>query len=166
MRTQYGDKIDRRLIAQLEENARISATELSRRIGLARSTIHERIARLERDGIILGYSAIVTVPDNQVKALLFLKISQRYMQSVIAKLKLFPELRSCHSIGGQHNLICNIEIPSLDDLDALVDEIGLIQYVEHVESSVFLATKFDRAMNRSHQTHHDNVTSIRSYGNV
>lgn len=161
MRTQYGDPIDRRLIAQLEQNARISASELARRIGLARSTVNERIARLERDGVILGYSAIVTVPrDNQVRAVLFLRISQRHAQSVIAALQSFPELRSCHSAGGQHQLICNAEVPSLDDLDALMEEIGRLPHVEQVDSSVLLATKFDRETCRASAPSAHNVTAL------
>lgn len=145
MRTVYCDPTDRRLIAQLEDNARISATELARRTGLARSTVHERIARLERDGIILGYSAIVAPQqDNIVRAILALSINQRQIQSVIARLRELPEIRSCHSSGGRHHLMCQVKAPTLDDLDALVDEIGAIPHVDAVDSSVLLATKFDR----------------------
>lgn len=154
MRTSHSDPIDRKLIAQLEDNARISATELARRLGLARSTIHERIARLERDGIILGYSAITlrSQNDDMIRALLFLRVEQRYMRSVVTALMGFPELNCCHSVGGIHHLVCQTEVPQLDDLDALIDEIGRLPYVERVESSVILATKFDRAVGRHVQT--------------
>ena len=50
----YGDSVDRNLLSMLEENARMTASELARRVGLARSSVQERIERLERRGVILG----------------------------------------------------------------------------------------------------------------
>src|SRR5690606_42132600 len=53
------DATDRRLIALLQDNARESVTELARKLKLGRSTVHERIARLERNGVILGYAPLL-----------------------------------------------------------------------------------------------------------
>lgn len=50
------DALDRQLIALLQMNARMPTAEIARRLGVARSTVHERIARLERERVIAGYT--------------------------------------------------------------------------------------------------------------
>lgn len=148
MSLKYRDAVDRELVGLLEEDARASAAELSRRVGLARSTVHERIARLERDGVITGYSAIVTPdPDNELaRAMMFVSTSQRHGKSVVLALKRYPEVRSCHSVSGPHDLVCYVELPCLEDLDALIDEIATLPHVDNVQSTIILATKFDRML--------------------
>jgi DNA-binding Lrp family transcriptional regulator len=83
----YGDSIDRNLVSILEENARLPASELARRVGLARSSVQERIGRLERRGVILGYRAIVrrTKDDNSISAYLFITASQRIVQRLLRR---------------------------------------------------------------------------------
>ena len=149
MSSRMRDVIDRELIALLQDDARRSATEIARILGLARSTIHERIARLEREGVILGYSAIVAPNcDGEVtRALVFVDLLQKQTAQVIGSLSRFPEIIACHSINGPSDIVCWIEVPQLEDLDALLAEISQIRSVEHVTSQVILATKFDRSMN-------------------
>ena len=150
MPLKYRDQIDRKLVALLEENARLSATELAKRLGLARSTVHERMTRLERDGVIMGYAAIVPpARDDEInRALIFVRTRQRHGLAVVASLKTFPEVRSCHSVCGPSDLVCQVEAPCLEDLDALIDEIAQLSNVEHIESTIIMATKFDRMANQ------------------
>ena len=152
----YRDATDRRLVALLEEDARASATDLAHKIGLARSTVHERIARLERDGVILGYAAIVvpTPEEELARALIYIRTRQRNGSAVVLALKGFPEIRSCHSVCGPQDLVCHAEAPRLEDLDALIDEIAQLPHVENVESNILLATKFDRAARLPERAHH------------
>ena len=93
------DTIDRQLLALLEENARMSTADIAREIHLARSTVHERIGRLERDGVIIGYSAIVVrAQDDEVtRALAAVATDQQHVKTIVTTLKKFPEIRSCHS---------------------------------------------------------------------
>ena len=140
------DNVDRQLVALLETNARMPATELAKRAGLARSTIHERIARLERRGIILGYSAIVRKTDDaeNTRALIYLNTTQKRSSHLLSVLESVPEIRSCFSTSGSCDLVCWAEFSHLEDLDALLDEIALLPSVERVESSVMLASKFEK----------------------
>lgn len=140
------DNIDRQLVALLEINARMPATELAKRAGLARSTIHERISRLERRGIILGYSAIVRKSDavENKRALIYLNTTQKRSTHLLSVLESFPEIRSCFSTSGTCDLVCWAEFSHLEDLDALLDEIALLPSVERVESNVMLASKFEK----------------------
>ena len=140
-----GDSIDRNLLRILEENARLSASELARRVGLARSTVQERISRLERAGIILGYKAIIKKADEQsVLAYLFIKLNQRQSKKIIADLQQFPEINSAHVASGDCNILCRVVVPLLEDLDALISDISDLDGVESISSSIVLSTKIDR----------------------
>ena len=73
------DALDRQLIALLQMNARMPTAEIARRLGVARSTVHERIARLERERVIAGYTAVLArgLPGEAVRALVMLAIEQQ-----------------------------------------------------------------------------------------
>ena len=83
------DAIDRKLIALLQADARASATALARDAGLSRTAIQERMARLERAGVILGYTVrLVERPRPPVtRALLSLRIRTRPCASVLDRFR-------------------------------------------------------------------------------
>ncbi len=140
------DTLDRSLIAYLRENARHSATYLAKKLNVARSTVHERIARLERDGVIVGYTTVVRRdPSEEVsQAILFAAVEQRRVERAVHRLEFFHEVKSCASICGEFDLFCLLEAPRLEDLDVVLDEITQIPEITRVSSTVIYASKFDR----------------------
>lgn len=140
----YGDHIDRNLIGILEENARSPVSELARRVGLARSSVQERIERLERRGVILGYRAIVGRKEQSVQAYVFLTASQRSIQRLYTALRAFPEIMTAEAISGPANIMCKAAVPLLEDLEALIEELARIEGVEEVTYSVVLSQKINR----------------------
>lgn len=140
------DKTDRDLIALLTQEARLSTSEIARRLGLARSTVNERIARLEQDRIILGYHANV-VPDKDVqstRAFLKLRCERARCRSIVDALRGFPEVRECVSTSGSFDLLAVVQAPTNEDIDALIDEVAAIPGILDVDATVVLADKFDR----------------------
>lgn len=142
----YKDDIDRRLVALLQANARASTSALARDLGLARSTVHERIARLEKVGAITGYAALVSrnPSDENSQALVMLSVNQQKSRQVVDRLHAFPEIKLALAVSGEHDLFLTVEAPQLEDLDALLDEIAEIPGVERTKSWIVLARKFDR----------------------
>ena len=145
------DRTDRDLIALLTQDARLSTSEIARRLGLARSTVNERIARLEQDGIILGYHARV-VPEGDVqitRAFLKLRCERARCRQIVEALRGFPEVRECVSTSGSFDLLCVVHAPSNEDVDALIDELAAIAGILEVDATVVLADKFDRYSSRA-----------------
>ena len=140
------DKTDRELIALLTQEARLSTSEIARRLGLARSTVNERIARLEEDGIILGYHANVA-PETDVqltRAFLKLRCERARCRAIVDALRGFPEVRECVSTSGSFDLMCVVHAPNNEDIDALIDELSSIAGILEVDATVVLADKFER----------------------
>lgn len=137
---------DRALIALLREDARASTAELARRLGVSRTTVQSRLERLERNGIIAGYSVKLSADHekNLVRAHILVTALPKLAAPVEAVLKRIPEVRTLHSVSGNFDMIIVVEAPSVRDLDALIDRIGALEGVERTLSSIILSTRIDR----------------------
>jgi DNA-binding Lrp family transcriptional regulator len=140
------DDLDRLLIAHLQANARASTAELARQLGVARTTVVARIARLEAGGTIVGYTVRLAATEGEqgVKAYVNLAVSPKAARKVIERLSLLPELRQLAAVSGEFDYLAVLRAPNTQRLDALLDEIGDIDGVLRTTTSVLLAMKVDR----------------------
>jgi DNA-binding Lrp family transcriptional regulator len=145
------DTIDRNLIALLQEDARISTSEISRKLGVARSTVTERIARLEQDRVITGYTAVVCQGDDvqETHSYVYMECDSSMRRQIVQFLRKFPEIKECVSISGKYDLMCSVVAPFAEDVDALIDELADIAGVQSLETTVVLASKFSRSANQT-----------------
>lgn len=143
MRTSPADEA---LLSVLREDARAPTAEIARKLGLSRTTVQNRIARLEAEGVIRGYT--VRVEDeherHRIRAHILLTIQPKQMAAVTRALQAMPEVRVLYSISGGHDLIAVAVTPTVGDMDVLTDAIGAIDGVERTNSSIILSTKFER----------------------
>ncbi len=135
---------DSKLIALLRANAREPATSLARKLGLARSTVQERIARLEREGIIKGYTVKLSDETPRLKALVMISTDPKQADRVCAELKKMTEVRSLSAVSGASDLIAHVEAENAAKLDAALDRIGHAHGVARTVTSVVLSEKFSR----------------------
>jgi DNA-binding Lrp family transcriptional regulator len=137
---------DARLLALLRENARISTSELARKLGLSRSTVHGRIRRLEQTGVIAGYTLEYGSDYGQrlVSAQVLIQTHQKLTARTNRELHAIPEIRSLHAISGDYDLIAMVQAETTEALSRVLDEIGNLEGVERTSSSVILETKFSR----------------------
>lgn len=137
---------DEQLLSVLRENARASTAEIARQLRLSRTTVQSRIDRLERQGVITGYT--VRIADDyeagRIRAHILVTVLPKQMPTVVAALRAMPEVRSLHSVSGAWDLIAMGVAPSVGDMDELTDRIGSIEGVERTTSSIILSTKFER----------------------
>src|SRR3546814_16460336 len=117
---------DEALLSLLRENARAPTAEIARRLQLSRTTVQSRIERLERLGVIAGYT--VRVGDDfereQVSALIMITVYPKQMPAVVEALRQMPEVRSLQSVSGNWDLAATGVVPTSGDMDALTDRIG------------------------------------------
>lgn len=140
------DTLDKRIIRELQRNARASTSTIAQALGVARSTVHERIARMEKDGTIAGYSVVLSrnPGDETVQILMMLEIRQQDTRKVLQRLNTYPEIQVVFSINGEFDLFLSAEAPRVEDLDILIDEIGEIPGVVRTTTSVVFGRRIDR----------------------
>lgn len=140
------DDLDRRLIALLQANARAPTATLARRLGVARTTVVSRLARLEAGGVIVGYTVRLAATEGEqgVQAFVSLSVSPKQARGVIERLSLLPELRQLGAVSGEFDYLAVLRAPSTQRLDALLDQIGAIDGVLRTTTSVLLAMRLDR----------------------
>jgi len=135
---------DSRLIALLRANAREPTASLARKLGLARSTVQERIARLEREGVIKGYTVRLAEEGQHLKAVVMISTDPKQGERVAAELKKMTDVRSLVAVSGASDLIATVEAESAPRLDAALDRIGKLHGVARTVSSIVLSEKFSR----------------------
>lgn len=142
------DQLDRDLLALLQANARESTANLARKLGVARTTVLARLSRLERDGVVVGYTVRLgqDVADRGVSAYVGITTSPKSARDVTRRLARLPELRQLCSVSGEFDYIAQLRADSMSRLDALLDEIGEIDGVMKTTTSVVLAVRTDRTL--------------------
>jgi len=117
------DHTNRRLLAELEADARISVAELGRRIGLSAPAVRERVGRLERAGVITGYRAEIDprALGYPLAAIVRIRPNSRELQRIPQIAREVPEVVECYRITGEDCYFCKLHLRSIDDLEPLLD---------------------------------------------
>jgi DNA-binding Lrp family transcriptional regulator len=119
---------------------------LARKLNLARSTVQERIARLEREGVIKGYTAVLSDSGEarRLRAVVMMAADPRQADRVSAELKRMPEVRALSTVSGAHDMMAIVEADTPARMDAALDRIGKAAGVARTLSSIILSEKFSR----------------------
>ncbi len=137
---------DRQLVELLRANARTSTAALARRLGVARSTVKARIARLEAEGVIAGYTVrLGQTPERPaITAHVLLEASAKRADALIRELRSLPAIRGLYAISGAFDYLAIVETPSTHEMDAILDRIGRIEGVARTQTHIALSVKFER----------------------
>ncbi len=140
------DEIDEQLLSLLIQNARTPVANLAKSLGLARSTVQSRLERLERDGVIVGYTLRLgeAARGERIRATALLQIEPMTLPAVLSRLKALPQVRAAHTASGRFDLIVRLSAPTTAALDHALDAIGDVPGVRSSESLIHLSTRIDR----------------------
>lgn len=124
------DKIDLKILQALQENARISYVDLANKVGLSTTPCLERVKRLERNGIIKGYKAILNPKYLRANLLVFVEISLETQspsvfdefRKAVSKL---PQIQECHLVSGQFDYVLKCRIPEMSAYRQLLGDVVL-----------------------------------------
>ncbi|MDM0016422.1 Lrp/AsnC family transcriptional regulator [Variovorax saccharolyticus] len=140
------DDTDRHLLSLLQADARAPAALLARKLGVARTTVVARIARLEREGVIAGYGVRLgqRLEEAAVRAYCGLSVAPKTGAAVVRALTRLPEVEELSAVSGQYDYMLALRCETNEQLDALLDRIGLIEGIQQTHTSVVLSRKVDR----------------------
>lgn len=134
------DDIDRKLISILRADARTSVATLATKLGVARSTVMQRIRRLTDDRVITGYTVILqpeAEPDH-IRAWMDVQVEGNQTREVIANLLGDPSVVALHDTNGRWDLLAELRVNSPADLSRALERVRLIKGIRHTETSILL----------------------------
>jgi DNA-binding Lrp family transcriptional regulator len=136
------DDIDRQLIALLRDNARTSVVTLAKQLRVARATVQNRIARLEENGVIVGYTIKVkpAAEKHRIRALMSIAVEGNKAAEVLKALRGYPNVATIYSTNGRWDLIAELQADSLENFDRVLGAIRLIDGIANSETSILLST--------------------------
>jgi len=137
---------DHKLLALLKANAREPTASLARKLGLARSTVQERMTRLEREGMIRGYTVRLSdeAEAKRLRAVVMITADPKQADRVNAELKRMSEVRSLAAVSGAYDMMAVVETDTTARMDAALDRIGKATGVARTVTSIILSEKFAR----------------------
>lgn len=140
------DTTDKNLLELLQANARASTAELARQLGLSRSTVKDRIERLERRGVIKGYGVKLSdaYGEGQITAHVMINVDPKLSGQVVRQLGKINAIKALYAVNGVHDLLALITTDSTQALDRALDDIGNVDGIDKTLSSIVLSTKFER----------------------
>ena len=140
------DALDTRIFDLLVEDARQSVTALAQRLRVARSTVQERIRRLERGGVVAGYTVRLgpAATGRRVTAHVAVTVDPKRSDHVQQTLRKIDGVRTLHTVSGPFDLIAVVAAETTAEIDSVLERIGAISGVERTTSAIVLTTKFDR----------------------
>jgi Lrp/AsnC family leucine-responsive transcriptional regulator len=117
------DALNRSILEELQRDARLSMAELGRRVKLSAPAVAERVRQLERDGVILGYRAVLDPAKlgYAVAAVVRIAPATRQLDRIREIARETPEVVECHRITGEDCFLLKLHLRSIDELEPLLD---------------------------------------------
>jgi Lrp/AsnC family transcriptional regulator for asnA, asnC and gidA len=134
------DEIDKEILKVLQKNSRTPLREISKQVGLAESTVYERIKKLKERGIIKKFTIILD-PESlgfHLLAFILIKAKAGKYSDVAEKLIAYPEIVEIYETTGDYDMILKIRTRSSEELNDFLDRIGEIEGVVATHTMVVL----------------------------
>lgn len=121
------DEIGWRLLQELQQNARLSYTELGQRVGLSLPSVAERVRKLEEAGILTGYHAEVNLTKLGLPVLAIIRLGSFVGQScnrVASQVSEIPEVLECYKVTGTDCVVIKVVAASIDHLERIIEQVS------------------------------------------
>jgi DNA-binding Lrp family transcriptional regulator len=136
------DDVDRELISLLRDNARLPVATLAKKLRVARGTVQNRLQRLEREGVIVGYTLRLKpqAESQRIRALMNVLVEGNTANDVLRALRGHPHVFALHTTNGRWDMVAEVRADSLEAFDRVLDSIRQIQGIANTETSILLST--------------------------
>ena len=135
------DDLDRKLIARLRDNARTPLTLLAQALKVSRGTVQNRLAKLERDGTIAGFTIRLrpAIDEQRISALMTIAVEGNRLEAVLRTLRGDPSIVTLYTTNGRWDLVAEIRADSLQAFDQVLSRTRLIDGISATETSLLLS---------------------------
>jgi Lrp/AsnC family transcriptional regulator, leucine-responsive regulatory protein len=139
------DRKDFVLLDALQQNASQRLEDLAALVKLAPSSVHERLRRLEREGIIRKWTVDLDTTALGLGVIAFIGVrSTRPCSELLASMRKIPSIEECHSVAGELSMILKVRVRDTAALLSLSEHLHLIPGIEQTETTIVLKTQIDR----------------------
>lgn len=141
------DEIDLKIIQLLESNGRLSHAELAKLVSISRPAIHQRIAKLEKKGIITGYKALINWYQMKpfTRCLIFIKVNGRHFDPLVEEIIniVIPDIviEEYHRLAGKWCILLKIRVLKPEDTTKILDQIWRIEGILETSTTFVLDSK-------------------------
>jgi len=135
------------LINLLQEDGRRSISDLAKQLNLSRATVQQAMERLERSGVIQGYTVKINpyYEQQRVSAYIMISVISQKTSDIVRQIQKHPQLDMLCTISGQYDLMAMVTESTTEALDRAIDAIAALDGVEKTLSHIVLSRKKDRA---------------------
>ena len=140
------DKVDLQILRTLQENARLTTKELASRVSLSSTPVFERLKRLESNGYIEKYIAVLNADKLNQGFIVFCHVKMSKLNKDIAKdfterVKRIPEVTECYNVSGHYDYMLKIHAPNMKYYQEFVlNVLGTIDNLSSLESTFVMDT--------------------------
>ncbi len=137
------DSIDRAILRELQTNAKMTLTDIAERVGLSKTPCQQRIKRMEREEIILGYTTRVNYRRLEENHVVFVQVKlhdtrTRALKAFNQAVLEIPEIEECHMMAANYDYLLKIRTGDMGSFRAILGE--KISELPHVlQTSTFVA---------------------------
>ena len=137
------DSIDKKILDLLQDNGRITVKEITQTISLTAPAVSERIRRMEKEGIIEGYTALINPQKigRSVHALINVSIQPQDRENLLNLVEQEPLVVECYHVTGDYSYLIKVDAHEIDDLEKLIIK---FQKLGRTSTQIILSTPIER----------------------
>jgi DNA-binding Lrp family transcriptional regulator len=141
------DAVDRKLVALLGEDAKQTLAEIGTRVSLSAAAVKRRIDRLEREGVIRGYVAVVDPAKlgEGIDVIIEAYVADRTAPGDVRKWADFPEVVTAFTVSGEPDVMLRLRVENVDHLQRVVERLRREPNIVRTRTMIVLSTVVDRA---------------------
>ena len=149
------DQFDRKILDLLRSNGRVTITDLAQQVGLTKTPCQNRVRRLERDGFIVGYTALVDHQKLGQGHVAFVQVhlsdtTERSLREFNDAVRRVPTVEQCHMIAGGFDYLLKVRTADIIEYRRTLGEtIAMLPHVSHTSTFVAMESVKDGAMSEN-----------------
>ncbi|MDY2585706.1 Lrp/AsnC family transcriptional regulator [Winogradskyella aquimaris] len=140
------DKTDAKILAILQKDSSRTTKSIAKELGMTTSPIFERIKKLEKEGYIKKYVALLNHKKLGLKQIVFMGITlqghtRSYLEKFVAQINGFPEVIECHRVSGNFDYLLKLVVEDIEAYEHfIITKLTLLPYLGNVQSLITLST--------------------------